>query len=326
MAATLLPPREGQLPPFDGAAAWLNSAPLTPAALRGRPVLVQFWTFTCINWLRTLAYVRAWHERYRGDGLVVVGVHTPEFAVERSVDNVRRAAEQMQIGYPIAVDSDYLIWRAFGNQYWPALYFADAEGQIRHHHFGEGEYEHSESVIQQLLAAAGADDGARDRVTVHGRGVEAPADWNDLESPETYLGYGRSASFASPGGTVPDSPSEYALPEELGLNQWALAGDWTVGREAAVCNGAGARIAYRFHARDLHLVMSPASGPVRFRALLDGRPLASDRGVDADERGAGIVDEPRLYQLVRQRDGVVGHTFEIEFLDSGVQAYVFTFG
>ena len=321
-------PIEGDLPSLAGATGWLNSEPLTPASLRGKPVLVQFWTFTCINWLRTLPYIRSWFEKYRGDGLVVLGVHTPEFEVERDVENIRRAAEEMRIEYPIAVDSDYRIWRAFGNEYWPAQYFVDADGQIRHHRFGEGEYERSENVIQLLLAAAGADQVSRELVSVDGRGIEAPADWDDLRSPETYIGYSRASNFSSPGGASHDRPHDYALPDALHLNRWALAGDWTVGREAAVLNAPNGRIAHRFHARDLHLVLAPApdAGPVRFRALLDGDPPGAAHGDDTDEQGEGTVTEPRLYQLIRQRGQVSEHTFEITFLDPGVHAYVFTFG
>jgi thiol-disulfide isomerase/thioredoxin len=321
-------PIEGDLPSLAGATGWLNSEPLTPASLRGKPVLVQFWTFTCINWLRTLPYVRRWFEKYRGDGLVVLGVHTPEFEVEHDVEHIRRAAEEMRIEYPIAVDSDFRIWRAFGNEYWPAQYFVDADGQIRHHRFGEGEYEHSENVIQLLLAAAGADQVSRELVSVDGRGLEAPADWDDLRSPETYIGYLRASNFSSPGGASHDRPHDYVLPDALHLNRWALAGDWTVGRQAAVLNAPDGRIAHRFHARDLHLVLAPApdAGPVRFRALLGGDPPGAAHGDDTDEHGEGTVTEPRLYQLIRQRGQVAEHTFEITFLDPGVRAYVFTFG
>jgi thiol-disulfide isomerase/thioredoxin len=328
MPITIELPIEGELPSLAGATGWLNSEPLTPASLRGRPVVVQFWTFTCINWLRTLPYVRSWFEKYRGDKLVVLGVHTPEFEVEHDVANVRRAAEEMRIDYPIAVDSDYRIWRAFGNEYWPAQYFVDADGQIRYHQFGEGEYEYSENVIQLLLAAAGADHVTREVVSVEGRGIEAPADWDDLHSPETYIGYLRATNFSSPGGASHDSAHEYALPDALYLNRWALAGDWTVGRQAAVLNAPGGRIAHRFHARDLHLVMSPAPDgrAVRFNVLLDGEPPRADHGDDTDERGEGNVTEPRLYQLIRQRGRVAERTFEIIFPDAGAHAYVFTFG
>ena len=328
MTATIQLPVEGELPSLAGATAWLNSEPLTPEALRGRPVLVEFWTLTCINWIRTLPYVRSWFETYGGDGLVVLGVHTPEFEVEREVEHIRRAARAMRIAYPIAVDSDYAIWRAFGNQYWPALYFADADGHIRHHRFGEGEYEYSETVIQLLLKAAGVSDVSRKPARVDPRGVEAPADWDHLRSAETYLGYARAENFASPGPAPRDQARAYALPDDLRLNHWALAGEWTIGRQAAVSNTPGGRITHRFHARDLHLVMAPAphGQPVRFRVLLDGEVPRAAGGVDIDERGGGTVTEPRLYQLIRQAGRITDRTFEITFLDGGVRAYVFTFG
>jgi hypothetical protein len=328
MATTLQLPIEGKFPSLTGATGWLNSEPLTAESLRGTPVLVEFWTFTCINWIRTLPYVRSWFEKYRDDGLVVIGVHTPEFEVERDVEYVRRAAHEMKVEYPIALDSDYRIWRAFGNQYWPALYFVDGDGQIRHHRFGEGEYEYSEIVIQLLLGAAGARDVSRELVSVDARGIEAQADWDDLLSPETYVGYLRADNFASLGGASRDLPQEYSLPDGLHLNHWALAGEWTVGREAAVLNAAGGRIAHRFHARDLHLVLGPAADdtPVRFRVLLDGEPPGAAHGVDTDEDGEGTVTGPRLYQLIRKRSPVAEQTFEITFLDPGVRAYVFTFG
>jgi len=327
MATTLQLPIEDELPSFAGATGWLGSEPLTATDLRGRPVLVEFWTFTCINWIRTLPYVRSWFETYRADGLAVVGVHTPEFEVEREIEYVRRAAKQMGIDYPIAIDSDYTIWRAFRNRYWPALYFADADGHIRHHRFGEGEYERSEIIIQSLLNAAGR-EVSRELVSVEAAGVEAQADWGSLRSGETYIGYERAENFASPGRASPDLPRDYALPDSLQLNDWALVGDWTIGPEAAVLNASGGRIAHRFHARDLHLVLAPAPGeqPVRFRVLLDGAPPRPDRGIDTDEGGEGTVTEPRLYQLIRQRPPVADRTFEITFLDPGVRAYVFTFG
>ena len=329
MSTTIRLPVEGALPSLEGATGWLNSEPLTaPSVIHGRPVVVQFWTFTCINWIRTLPYVRGWSEKYRGAGLVVLGVHTPEFDVERRVENVRRAVGEMGIDYPIAVDSDYAIWRAFGNSYWPALYFADAEGRIRHHRFGEGEYEYSEIVIQLLLAAAGAEDVSRGLASVDAKGIEAPADWEDVRSGETYIGYDRAGSFASPGGATRDLRREYAAPPALGLNRWALAGDWTVGRQSATVEAPGGRVAHRFHARDLHLVMAPARNgrPVRFRVLLDGQRPGAAHGLDTDEAGEGAVTEPRLYQLIRQRPPVAERTFEIAFLDAGVRAYVFTFG
>jgi thiol-disulfide isomerase/thioredoxin len=328
MATTLQLPIEGELPSLDGATGWLNTEPLTPASLRGRPVLVEFWTFTCINWLRTLPYVRAWWEKYRDDGLVVLGVHTPEFEVERDIANIRRAAEAMRIDFPIAADSEYRVWRAFDNQYWPALYFVDADGRIRHHRFGEGEYDYSELVIQQLLAAAGGRDVSGELASVNPSGIEAAADWDDLRSPETYLGYSRADSFASPGPASRDEPREYEVPAALNLNRWGLGGDWTIGRQAAVVNAPGGTIAHRFHARDLHLVMAPApdNRPARFRVLLDGDPPGAAHGVDIDSDGEGTVTEPRLYQLIRQRTPIADRTFEITFLDADVRAYVFTFG
>jgi thiol-disulfide isomerase/thioredoxin len=310
-------PVEGRLPGFDGAAGWLNSEPLTSDDLRGKVVLVDFWTYTCINWLRTLAYVRAWAERYREQGLVVVGVHTPEFPFERDVENVRRAAAAMSVDYPIALDPDYAVWEAFSNHYWPAIYIADVEGRIRHHHFGEGAYAESEQVVQRLLREGGRDGIADDVVSITPEGLEAQADWDNLETPETYLGSAQAQSFAS--GVAPDG---------LGRNQWTLVGDWKVTSRAAVLNAAGGRIAFRFHARDVHLVMGPASAgaAVPFRVLLDGRPPGSAHGLDVDEEGNGQVAEQRLYQLIRQPGPIADRTFEIAFLDAGVEAYVFTFG
>ena len=321
-------PIEGRFPSLGGATGWLNSPPLTAADLRGKVVLVEFWTYTCINWLRTLPYVRAWAEKYRDHGLVVIGVHAPEFAVEKDLDNVRRAATELRVDYPIAIDNDYAVWRAFANHYWPALYFIDAQGHIRHHRFGEGEYEQSELILQQLLAEAGSSGIPHDVVSVDARGVEAAADWGSLKSPENYVGYERTENFASPGGAVLDKPRAYAAPARLRLNHWALAGDWTVGQQATVLNEAGGRIAYRFHARDLHLVLAPAAQgrPIRFRVKLDGAPPGADHGLDVDAEGWGSLQEPRLYQLVRQTRPVADRTFEIEFFDAGARAYVFTFG
>ena len=328
MATSIQLPLEGELASLAGATGWLNTEPLTRESLRGRPVLVEFWTFTCINWIRTLPYVRSWYEKYREDGLVVLGVHTPEFEVERDIEGVRRAAAAMGIEYPVALDSDYAIWRAFGNQCWPALYFADAVGQLRHHRFGEGEYEYSELVLQLLLRGAGASNVSGGLAAVRARGVEAPADWDELRSPETYIGYDRLENFASAGPAFWDQPQVYALPHTLQLNQWALVGDWTIGRQAAVLNASGGRIAHRFHARDLHLVMAPPPNdqPVRFSVRLGGEPPGAACGIDTDERGEGTVTEPRLYQLIRQPGAVTDQTFEIAFLDHGVHAYVFTFG
>jgi thiol-disulfide isomerase/thioredoxin len=321
-------PVEGRMPSLEGATEWLNSPPLTAAELRGKVVLVQFWTYTCINWLRTLAYVRAWAEKYQQHGLVVIGVHTPEFDFEHDLDNVRRAVTDLGVDYPVVVDNDYAIWSAFDNHYWPALYFVDAQGQIRHHRFGEGDEQQSEMVLQQLLTDAGSSGIGQDLVSVDARGAEVAADWDSLWSPENYLGYERSEHFASPDGAVLDTPHGYAAPARLRLNQWALAGDWTVERGATVLNQAEGQIAYRFHARDLHLVMAPpARGtPVRFRVLLDGQPPGAAHGTDVDDQGHGTVTDPRLYQLLRQPGPVAERAFEITFLHPGVQAYAFTFG
>jgi thiol-disulfide isomerase/thioredoxin len=321
-------PVEGELPSFAGATGWLNSPPLTPAGLRGKVVLVNFWTYTCINWLRQLPYVRAWAGKYADQGLVVVGVHTPEFGFEHNLDNVRRAVEDMGVGYPVAIDNDYSVWRAFDNNYWPALYFADAQGRIRHHHFGEGEYQQSEMIIWQLLAEAGSGRVSHDLVSVDARGVEAPADWASLRSSENYTGYERTENFASPGGVLPGQPHVYTAPAELRLNRWALAGDWTIGEQPAMLNAADGRIAYRFHARDLNLVMGPAApgAPVRFHVLLDGQPPAAAHGADVDSEGQGTVTEQRLHQLIRQPGPITDRTAEITFLDRGVEAYSFTFG
>ena len=321
-------PDEGPQPSLDRADAWVNSKPLSAADLRGKVVLVQFWTYSCINWMRTLPYVRAWSEKYRDQGLVVIGVHTPEFSFEKRVDNVQKAAKDLNVGFPVAVDSDYEIWKSFGNRYWPALYITDAQGRIRYHHFGEGGYEDSETVIQTLLKEAGRNLADRKPVSVKGQGVEADADWKSLGSPETYVGYARAEKFTSPGGFSFDKRRKYTVPERLRINQWALAGDWTVKDESASLNAAGGRISYRFHARDVHLVMAPAQpgAAVRFRVLLDGKPPASARGLDIDEQGSGTVAEPRMYQLIRQGPPIEDRLFEIEFLDPGVAAFVFTFG
>ena len=321
-------PDEGGLASFEGATGWLNSPPLTPAGLRGKVVVVDFWTYTCINWLRQLPYVRAWAEKYSSHGLVVIGVHTPEFSFEHNADNVRQAIQDMGITYPVATDNDYAVWLAFGNNYWPALYFADAEGRIRHHHFGEGEYGQSEMVIQQLLADAGSTGAGTDIVSVDARGLEAPADWATLRSPENYTGYERTEGFASPGGPVPGKPHVYTVPELLGRNQWALSGEWTMEAEPATLNAADGRIACRFHARDLNLVMGPAvpGSAVRCRVLLDGQPPAEAHGSDVDGDGNGTVTQQRVYQLIRQPGPITDRTFEITFLGPGAQAFCFTFG
>jgi thiol-disulfide isomerase/thioredoxin len=321
-------PSEGHLPGFDGASGWLNSPPLTSAELGGKVVLVDFWTYTCINWLRTLGYVRAWAEKYAEHGLVTVGVHTPEFLFERDVDNVRRAAAAMKVEYPIALDPDYAVWDAFANRYWPAVYIADAQGRIRHHHFGEGGYEECERIIQALLREAGGHGIPDDLVSVADEGLEAQADWATLESPETYLGYEQGQNFASPGGVELDRGHTYELPDSLKLNSWGLVGDWTVQRKATVLNEAGGRIAFRFHARDVHLVLGPGAdgAPVPFRVLVDGQPPGDAHGLDVDQEGNGEVAEQRLYQLIRERGSITDRTFKISFSAPGVEAYVFTFG
>ena len=319
---------EGALPQLDGATAWLNSAPLTPAGLRGQVVVVQFCTFSCINWLRTLPYVKAWADKYRDFGLVVLGAHSPEFPFEHDLPKIRSALGGMGVDYPIAVDNDFAVWRAFDNAYWPALYFVDAGGRIRHHHFGEEEYERSERVIQRLLVEAGSDDVDEDLVPVEPAGIYLAADWTTLGSPETYVGYARATGFASPGGLVPDRSRVYAEPSRLELNHWALAGDWTVGEQIATLNEPGGRLVHRFHARDLNLVLGTrASGrPARFVVTIDGEPPDGARGLDVDERGHGTVSEDRLYQLIRQTGPITERTFEITFREAGAQTYVFTFG
>ncbi len=319
---------EGKLPSLGGATGWLNSKPLTAADLRGKVVLVNFWTYTCINSDRALPYVRAWSEKYRDKGLAVIGVHTPEFAFEKSADNVRRAVKDMRIDYPVAIDSDHAIWRAFKNDFWPALYFVDAKGRIRHHHLGEGEYDKSETTIQQLLAETGTGGVTHDLVSIDPRGAEAAPDWGNLKSPETYVGYERGTNFASPGGAVLGKRHIYVAPAEWNLNEWALSGVWTVEKPSTVLNKANGRIGFRFHARDLHLVMGPATRgkSVRFRVLIDGRPPGTAHGSDVDDRGNGTVTEQRLYQLIRQPKPIVDRQFEIEFLDPGVEAFSFTFG
>jgi thiol-disulfide isomerase/thioredoxin len=316
------------MPSLAGATSWLHSEPLTPAGLRGKVVLVEFGTYTCIYWRRTLPYVRAWADKYRDHGLVVIEVHTPEFEFERSLENVLRSAKDLDVDIPIAVDSDRQIWRAFDNQYWPALYFIDAQGRIRHHKFGEGDYQQSERIIQQLLAEAGHDGFGRELVSVVGRGMEAPADLESLRSPETYVGYGRAENFASPGGAARDERRVYAAPARLGLNAWALAGDWTIREPATALNEPRGKIAYRFHARDLHLILAPpAPGTtVRFRVTIDGRPPGAAHGLDVDDQGNGTVTDPRMYQLIRQPTSISDRLFQIEFLDPGVEAFAFTFG
>jgi Thioredoxin like C-terminal domain/AhpC/TSA family len=308
-------PVEGRLPGFDGATGWLNSSPLTPAELRGRVVLADFWTYTCINWLRTLGYLRAWTAKYEDRGLVLVGVHTPEFPFEGNADNVRWAVNEMRLEFPVALDPDYAVWNAFGNRYWPALYIADAEGQIRHHQFGEGDYEECERIIQRLLHETGADGVPNGVVSVADEGFEAQADWANLQSPETYLGYERGGNPAS-------------SRDSLRLNEWALSGDWKIESRACVLNGEGGVLSFRFHARDVHLILGPRERgtPVPFRVLIDGEPPDDARGLDVDSQGDGTVSQQRLYQLVRQPGAIADRTLEISFPAGGVEAFCFTFG
>ena len=309
------------------ASTWLNSQPLTTADLDKKVVLVNFWTYTCINWRRQLPYVRAWAEKYKDQGLMVIGVHSPEFSFEKNVDNVRWADMDMRIPYPIVIDNDHGIWRAFDNEYWPALFFIDAKGRLRHQAFGEGQYEQSEVVLQRLLTEAGA--GIHNTpATVNAGGAEAAADWNELRSGENYVGYDRTQNFSSPGGAKSNKSHEYSIPKRLDLNGWALSGDWTMGKEAIVLNQSNGRILYRFHARDLHLVMGPgaAGTPVAFRVLIDGQPPHAAHGVDVDDEGNGTVKEARMYQLIRQSPPISDRQFEIQFLGAGAEAFSFTFG
>ena len=313
---------------LERANEWLNSPALTPEALRGKVVLINFWTYTCINWRRQLPYVRAWHEKYKDQGLVVIGVHAPEFEFEKDTANVRWAAQDMKVDYPIAVDNDHAIWRAFRNQAWPALYFIDAQGRVRHHFFGEGAYEQSETVIQTMLREAGATDVSRAPTTVDARDHAAAPDWANLKSPENYLGFARTENFASPGGLMRNKSGMYQSPARLNLNEWSLSGDWTVRKDAAALNKSGGSIAYRFHARDLHLVMGPAApgSPVKFRVLIDGQPPGSARGVDVDEQGYGTVSEQRMYTLIRQPGPIADRQFQIEFFGPGAEVFAFAFG
>lgn len=309
------------MPSLGGATGWLNSKPLGPAELRGHVVLVDFWTLTCINWLRTAPHVRSWSQAYRGDGLVVVAVHTPEFSFEHEIDLVRKATEERSIDYPVAADNDYEVWRAFDNHYWPALYFVDEDGIVRGHHFGEGRYEQSERLIQRLLGVE------RGLVSPEGDGIEAEADWDHLRTPETYLGHERSEHFASPDGAGLEESRLYKPPQRLQLNDWALAGEWIIRDENVVLDQVGGSIAHRFHSRDAHLVMSPgAHQQIPFRVLLDGEAPGPSRGVDVDADGNGLLRDGRLYQLVREHATVHERTLEITFFKAGVEAYVFTFG
>jgi len=313
---------------LERADEWLNSPPLSESALRGKVVLVHFWTYTCINWLRTQSYLRAWAEKYKDKGLVVIGIHTPEFRFEKNIDNIRREVKALRVDYPVAVDSEYAIWRAFNNNYWPAQYFIDAEGRVRHTHFGEGSYDQSEMAIQRLLMEAGASGIGDGLVSVEPRGFEVGADWASLKSPENYVGYERTEGFASPGGAARDKSRMYELPAQLRRNDWALSGDWTIKRDAVELNKPNGRIAYRFHARDLNLVMGPAAPgtSVKFRVLIDGQPPGAAHGFDIDEKGEGTVTEQRLHQLIRQTGSIADRQFEIEFYDPGAEAFCFTFG
>jgi cytochrome c biogenesis protein CcdA/thiol-disulfide isomerase/thioredoxin len=321
-------PIEGTLPPLTGITEWINSPALTAEGLKGKVVLIDFWTYSCINCLRAIPYVRAWAEKYKDEGLVVIGVHAPEFAFEKDVRNVKRAVGDLAITYPVAVDNDYAVWRGFNNRYWPAHYFIDAQGNIRHHHFGEGNYEQSERVIQKLLAEAGKPvAGQLVSMRVSASGAMAASDMKDVLSPETYLGYERGENFVSPGGFKQDAANNYK-PGDPRLNEWGLSGAWKVTNEHSALESEGGAIVYRFHARDLHLVLGPSTGgkPVRFRVTIDGKSPGNDHGVDIDADGNGTVTTERLYQLVRQKGTVEDRTFEIRFLDPGVQAYAFTFG
>jgi thiol-disulfide isomerase/thioredoxin len=321
-------PADGEIASLADASGWLNSQPLTAAELRGKVVLIDFWTYTCINWRRSLPYVRAWSERYKDNGLVVIGVHSPEFEFEKDLGNVRRAVTEIKVDHPVAIDSDHAIWQAFMNQYWPARYFIDAQGRIRYHQFGEGEYEQGEAVIRQLLTEAGSSGFGPQPALVEPRPAELAADWANLRSPETYTRYDSAGNFASSGGALLDPRRVYSLPQRLSLNHWALSGDWTVREQGAAMNQANGRIAHRFHARDLHLVMGPAvpGTSVRFRVLIDGQPPGAAHGIDVDDQGNGTVTEQRLYLLIRQPEPIADRQFQIEFLDPGVEAFAFTFG
>jgi thiol-disulfide isomerase/thioredoxin len=316
------------MPSLNGATEWLNSKPLARKDLQGKVVLVDFWTYSCINWRRAQPYIRAWADKYRDKGLVVIGVHSPEFQFEKDVSNVRQALKEVDIHYPVLVDSDHAIWRAFENNYWPALYLVDARSRIRYHKFGEGDYEVSERAIQALLVEAGASGIDSQPISVQGRGPEAAPDWDNLRSPENYLGHERTENFESSGGREKDKPHKYAAPGELRLNHWSLSGDWSVHAQEIHLNKSNGRILYRFHARDLHLVMGPANrgAAVRFRVLIDGHAPGDAHGVDVDEQGNGTMSEPKMYQLIRQPAPIQDRLFEIEFLDPGVKAYSFTFG
>jgi len=319
---------EGQIPELSGATGWLNSKPLTRAGLRGKVVVFDFWTYSCINCLRSIPYVNAWYQHYKDSGLVIIGVHSPEFAFEKDTENVRQAVQKFGISYPVALDSNMALWKAFNNRFWPAHYFVDAQGNIRGHHFGEGKYGRSERTIRKLLEEAGAKNLPEPLDDAAGQGVSAAADMANVASPETYLGFERAENFSSPGSFARNGAKNYEVPKQLALNQWALGGRWKVSTERSELQATPGRIVFRFRARDLHLVLGPGADrkPVRFRVLLDGKPPAADHGMDTDAQGAGTVREQRLYQLIRQKGPVEEHEFTIEFLDAGVEAYSFTFG
>jgi len=318
---------ETRMPSLDGATGWINTGPLTSERLRGKVVVVDFWTFTCINWLRTMPWLRAWKEKYADQGLVIIGVHSPEFEFEKDFESVRRAVRDLQVDFPVAVDSDHEIWRAFANQYWPALYIVDAQGRVRHHLFGEGDYARAEEILQELLLESRGDGNRQAVREQRGSGVEAAADWNNLRSPETYLGYERTENFASPGGIIPGANRDYAYPARLRPNHWALSGSWKFVRQSIVSSAPNGSIAFRFEARDLHLVMGTrGAAGLRFRITLDGKPPGDAHGLDVDAQGLGNLSERRLYQLVRQSGAIVERAFEIEFLGADAEAYAFTFG
>jgi thiol-disulfide isomerase/thioredoxin len=316
------------MPALSGATSWLNGPALTAASLHGKVVLVDFWTFSCINSLRPLPYLRAWADKYQAQGLVVIAVQSPEFAFEQRLDSIRDAVSRHAMRFPIAVDNGHRVWNAFRNVYWPSIYLIDTQGRVRYHRFGEGDYDLTERAIQQLLAEAGASGVDRNLVSVHGEGVEAAPDWDDVKSPETYLGYARTERFASPGGAAQDVRHAYTAPPSLDLNDWALSGEWTMGAEATTVRKANGRLLFRFHARDLHLVAGPTTRgtPVRFRVFIDGKPPGASHGADTDEQGNGTIDGHRLYQLIRQKAPIGDRTFEIEFLGAGADVFAFTFG
>jgi len=322
------PEQKAAGPSFTGATGWFNTQPLTLAGLRGKVVLIDFWTFTCINWRRTLPYIREWASKYKGQGLVVIGVHTPEFSFEHTRENVSKAIQDMNIGYPVATDNNFDIWRSFQNQYWPALYLIDASGKLRYQQFGEGGYAKAEMETQKLLKEVASGNISADPVSPQLQGFEVAADWDNLRSPENYLDYGRTEGFASPEKMRPDKQVSYSAPRELNLNQWALAGAWTVGGENARLSKGQGKIVYRFHARDLHLIMGAGSPgrPIKFRVLLNGMPPGPAHGLDVDSNGYGTLTEHRMYQLIRQQGAITDREFEIEFFDPGVEVYDFTFG